>query len=274
MSDKEKAFRAVFEAQLKEYGFRRKGKVFYRFRGNIIEAVSTKGTISGGTIFAYYPYWLHYIKNGDYNANLKRNYWVEESEIMYEPFQIGNRTYEWQEEKFKVHFEEFNSKVMPILDKVCDLESFIESRIFVRENRDSLRKSEDGVWLGINDLINQHVLLLKAYNDGSYDNVRRIFNEMLEYRVRAARESHEHSVKQRKILLNDPDIDKDFFYYIQDPIPEFSEEKYRENVIQRHYAKLKDHIDNDKDPSWVYDLSVKEGERFRQDFKEIFKYDI
>ena len=120
-------FTTTFDPFLKEQGFVRKGRVYSRLKGEILQGVVIK-PINPYSIHCFArPYWLPL--HGESWSSLTKGYWAEMGD-----FDIDTSIYYRQEN------EELNARVMnfcldlvknmflPILDRIVDIDSYLESR--------------------------------------------------------------------------------------------------------------------------------------------------
>ena len=122
----DKLFTTIFDEELKSRGFKRKGKLYYKLNGNILQGVIIK-TINPYTIHFYAaPYWM---ENTQIKLSaLHKGYWAEQgwcispgSESFYreENEQLNN-------DYMTACFSIAKKYILPVLDKICDLDSYIE----------------------------------------------------------------------------------------------------------------------------------------------------
>ena len=186
-----KMFTTTFDPVLKEMGFKRKGRLYYRLVGEILQGVVLK-TINPYSIhFFAQPYWMEL--DSEKWTSLAKGYWAESG-----AYKIGTDVY------YKQEYEELNQYVMsfclevaekyflPFLDRIVDFDSLLESinpdwdmandfpkmsfpvgtieyPLEVYDIRPPHRQY--GVWARLGGLRDksQYVFLYKAYKDGSFE---------------------------------------------------------------------------------------------------------
>ena len=119
-------FASVFNEEMKARGYKKKGKLYYRLNGDILQGVIIK-TINPYTIHFYAaPYWT---KNVQMEwSSITKGYWAEEG-LEVSP---GLDAY-YREENEELNlaymnacFEVAKTHILPVLDEICDLDSYFE----------------------------------------------------------------------------------------------------------------------------------------------------
>lgn len=173
-------FTTVFTDYLKEHGFHKKGSLFYRMNGDILQGVSVHAGLAVKAVtVGFYPYWIFPLNPGHGDPDLKKGHWTDE-------WRVGDVTSvklagdsgidivtiknisapdDMIEHMLKIK-QGFAEVCMPLLDRVNDLDSFLHETVYFDPSKvpgfEQTRISYAG-W----DL--QRPLLLKAYRDGSFD---------------------------------------------------------------------------------------------------------
>lgn len=71
-----KCFTTVFDEPLKERGFKRKGILYYRMNGDILQGITILLTNPYELTFSYIPYWA-YGTDDRYKYSLSSSHWAE-----------------------------------------------------------------------------------------------------------------------------------------------------------------------------------------------------
>ena len=71
-----KCFTTVFDGGMKAAGFSRKGVLYYRMKGTILQGVFLKATNPYSLCFAAFPYWLYY-KRLYPDPDIAKGYWTQ-----------------------------------------------------------------------------------------------------------------------------------------------------------------------------------------------------
>lgn len=120
-----KLFTTVFDEELKSRGFKRKAKLYYRLNGNILQGVVIKAVNPYSIHFYAAPYWMENIQAELFP--LYKGYWAENGAS------IDSGLY-YREENKQINLEQMNAflelarmHILPVLDKMFDLTSYIEN---------------------------------------------------------------------------------------------------------------------------------------------------
>ena len=122
-----KLFTTVFDEEMKSRGFKRKAKLYYRLNGDVLQGVIIK-TINPYTIHFYSsPYWMENIQAK--SSSLNKGRWAESGWCL----SPGIFAY-YREEKEQLNMDYMNicltlskEHVLPVLDKIKDVDSYIEN---------------------------------------------------------------------------------------------------------------------------------------------------
>lgn len=123
-----KLFTTVFNEELKTRGFKKKGKLYYRLNGDILQGVVIKPINPYCIHFYAAPYWIENIQVE--LSPLYKGYWAESRGWSLSP---GITSY-YREENEQLNSDYMNmcfslakEHILPVLDKVNSLDSFIEN---------------------------------------------------------------------------------------------------------------------------------------------------
>ena len=119
-------FSKVFGEELISRGFKRKAKLYYRLHGDILQGIVIKPINPYSLHFAAYPYWMDHLLS-DY----AKGYWAESgihiSPDVFAYYRPENEQY--NTDYMNVCFELAKMHVLPVLDEIKDLNSFIENLV-------------------------------------------------------------------------------------------------------------------------------------------------
>lgn len=185
-----KCFTTVFDAPLKERGFKKKGLLYYRMNGKILQGITIKLTNPYSITFAYFPYWIYDFDIETKGYSLSSSDWAEYNNVDGSRYNADNE--ETELKKMQGLAEVFLELIIPFLDGICDLDTYISSicndtitnaAVVTEEEKKLYGKYYK--WIYHHQILNQYVMLLKAYNDGSFDSAEKIVNDFVrrEYRI-------------------------------------------------------------------------------------------
>ena len=147
-----KLFTTVFDEELKSRGFKRKAKLYYRLNGDILQGVVIK-TINPYTIHFYSaPYWMENIQAK--LSPLHKGYWAESG------FCIAPEVdayYREENEQFNLDymnacFTLAKEHILPVLDRMNDLDSYIELCITNWSTLDDEKARQDFIKIKLGDI--------------------------------------------------------------------------------------------------------------------------
>jgi len=145
-----KLFVTVFEDELKQRGFKRKGRLYYRMKGEILQGIVIKKVNPYSLHFGVCPYWTVADQSIVYSENLTKGWWAEQIT----GWEIGVPIYSYYREQN----EEFNLAVMqhclflaqkyilPHLDCITDFNSVLKysaDKAFCDERRENAELKQD-----------------------------------------------------------------------------------------------------------------------------------
>ena len=122
-----KIFTSTFDEEMKSRGFKRKGWLYYRLRGEILQGVTLK-TINPYTIhFHIQPYWKESIHMSG-SFRLDQRYWVEDgSEIDPDNYAYFRReNVQLNQDFMNICFEIAKKHILPAMDEVDSIDKYIE----------------------------------------------------------------------------------------------------------------------------------------------------
>lgn len=169
-----KCFTTVFDAPLKERGFKKKGLLYYRMNGEILQGITVKLTNPYDISFAYLPYWLFGTDMETRGYPLGKNYWAEGQDLNGSYYKADDE--ETELKKMQGMMDIFLELVIPFLDGVYDLETYIsvihsEKPIITDSFVTEEEKQKYGNYykhVSMYKVLDQYAMLLKAFRDGSF----------------------------------------------------------------------------------------------------------
>ena len=193
-----KCFTTVFDAPLKERGFKKKGTLYYRMNGEILQGITLKSMNPYMISYNYFPYWA-YENRKIYDTVLSKGYWAENHGV------TGDYYRQDEEEEMLTEMEArkdiFCNVIIPALDKVNDLDSYIELSISKDFDKTLSELSDWNRFLLLRhwNCVNKYDLLVKGSRDGSFEKVKEIEAMLLEEHVNVLLREHPDSFTKEKI---------------------------------------------------------------------------
>ena len=122
-----KIYTTFFDEEMKSRGFKRKGKLYYRLCGEILQGVVLKAINPYTIHFFFTPYWMENIIM-ETNPKLSKGYWAEQG-LEVSP---GSSSY-FKPENVELNcdfmsacFDVAKKHILPVMDKVNSLEAYFE----------------------------------------------------------------------------------------------------------------------------------------------------
>lgn len=188
-----KCFTTVFDAPLKERGFKRKGILYYRMNGDILQGITILLTNPYELTFSYIPYWA-YGTDDRYKYSLSSSHWAEQQYVIGSCYSATDE--ETEIEKMQKLAKIFVEVIIPYLDGIYDLDTYIsaESVDSSPPTTESFVTEEEKKWFGSryasitrDPRFNQYAMLLKAYRDGSFSSAEMLVNNTIQKNYLSAR---------------------------------------------------------------------------------------
>lgn len=175
-------FTTIFTQILMENGFKKKGILYYRMNGDILQGITIKLINPYTVTFSYFPYWIYDFAEETKRYSLGKSYWAEINGVDGSYYRKENEDAEL--ENMRKIGDLVQYKIIPFLDKIYDLESYIAAT----DNDDicsfaSMPEAEKGSYgdfrkrIYHNQPLNQYAMLLKANRDGSFIQAEKIVND-------------------------------------------------------------------------------------------------
>ena len=192
-----KYYNKVFKAPLTALGFKKQGKLFYRIKGNTIQAVLLDDIKPFRIFYTVYPYWCHRligIKCNKAVQKLKKGWWAQNS-----TYTQGMYYYADCDENFtpvmELCLKAFTDNILPYFDSLtneetCLIESIKPIRTVSADEPTIYNEDEFCANTKINMGSNQYLLLWKAYLDGSFDEASKLMDQDVQNYRNSARETY------------------------------------------------------------------------------------
>ncbi len=174
-----KCFTQTFDGILKDRGFKRKGMLFYRVHGEILQGIKLKPINPYDIMITYHPYWTHRLMYPlEFHRNLPKGYWAEFGEWVSGQYYVKDAP-DQNLQDMQICLETVCDKVLPVLERVNNTESYLEEAL------NSYQRSVDRLYRNLHDdtpkiyersssevcyhqTVGQYALLYRALQDGSF----------------------------------------------------------------------------------------------------------
>lgn len=170
-----RCFSKVFDEPMKERGFKRKGILYYRLNGEILQGITMKTVNPYIISFNFHPWWMHDLKKEFWETEkyIKTNVWAEAFDKW--GFYFCSSEEEEALEDMETMLDWVIESAIPALDRVSTVDDYIR---IMMENIEL--DSPVPEIRGYDSRVNQYALLYKAWRDQSFENTHRIFDELIE----------------------------------------------------------------------------------------------
>lgn len=256
-----KCYTEIFDTTMKEAGFQRKGVLYYRLNGDILQGIVLKPLAAYDICFTYFPYWNYHFRSVRYA--LKSGYWAELGQFISGEYCRKGQAEATQETMQKC-LGVIKTTVIPLLDNISDVESYLNAVVqtyvdFQNRLESTCRKEMDvsisgftGEILGTQSIL-QHALLYKAYLDGSYTQTNAIVQRLLDINAECIRIRHRKDKLQRgdgaeeiqnhveMLMEMCPDMPKEEAYRQAVQIWAPKDDSFIENEIEKSRAGMLEH---------------------------------
>lgn len=194
-----KLFADTFKDTLLSAGFSRKGKLYYRVKGNTVQTVLLDTYGPFRLLYSVYPYWCHRVMSPTCNytlESLKKTWWAD-GPIRTEGIWYRSADDDDVQKAMQLCLQVFIKEIFTIFESLTDeascLAASFEPIAFVSADEPVICYGEE-FWATtrIGSWKNQYLLLWKAYLDGSFSEAY----QMMEKDVRNYRESERESYER------------------------------------------------------------------------------
>lgn len=182
-------FIQTFQNILLNYGFKRKGVLFYRIHGDILQGIKLKQTNPYSIMIMYYPYWMHQLIYPDeFYSDLKKGYWAERGEYINGQYYSQDDP-DQNQKNMTMCLETVCNEVLPVLERVTNTKSYLQATLESYQNSvNRLNQNlEGGNTATISDesickilyhqITSQYALLFQALEDRSFEFADTIWQE-------------------------------------------------------------------------------------------------
>ena len=189
-----KCFVEVFDAPLKEHGFKRKDALFYRMNGNVLQGIYLKSMYGGREYeiyFSYFPYWVYNFVGSipvrfQNLVKISKGYWAENGCHIPAPSydeenDIGSLS------DMEVCLKAILEEALPHMDKIVDEETCLNAEFDAKFRKipyysPSLHPEDPFVEAHPVGFVipKEQLLLWLAYKDGSFSRTNELLEKHLE----------------------------------------------------------------------------------------------
>ena len=202
-----KCFSNAFSIPMKEAGFARKGILYYRLQGEIMQGVMLKTTNPFTICINLYPWWTHTLQRLNTN-DLNRGDWTQRG-LNIEGIYYKESNTEKNQEAMQGCLDLYLDHLLPKMDAIYDEDSYIEAMLhhtleFSPEEKKAraayARAQGCETFSGLLDGAlphNPYAILHKAVRDGSYEEVKAMATARLKEEEEALRRKNRNGLYAR-----------------------------------------------------------------------------
>lgn len=234
-----KSFTTVFDPALKEHGFKRKGVLYYRINGEILQGITIKLINPYHICVGFIPYWMYNILwNFHRGSSIDKCGWAEDNSYLFgDYYRQDDKS---APNKLNSYLDLVINKLIPLLDSISSIDDYLSVKEYYLDLGSRLTSP----------IIPQYALLQKALNDHSFAESDRILQKVIDYSIAREIKDDEESEEIYDILRERYD------YGTLDTLPHLvkpylqkveelkqSEEEYAtelkklDRMMELHYAK-------------------------------------
>ena len=165
-----KCFTTVFDSTLKEHGFKRKGVLYYRINGEVLQGITIKMTNPYSICCAFLPYWMYDILwNFHRGASIDKSLWAE-------AFDYLSGEYYRQDDENAIEYMQsllapVRDSLIPLLDKISSNDHYLRTKEYYLDPGSRLTSP----------IIPQYALMQKALEDHSFEESDRLLQKSKDY---------------------------------------------------------------------------------------------
>ena len=121
-----KIFTSTFDEEMMSRGFKRKGWLYYRLHGEILQGVTLKTTTPYEINFYFVPYWMESFSVD--TGSLDKRYWAENGVMICPSFssRYKKENVQLNQDFMSVCFDIAKKHVLPVMDKINCLDAYLE----------------------------------------------------------------------------------------------------------------------------------------------------
>lgn len=155
-----KCFTTVFDPVLKQEGFARKGILYYRRVGHMLQGIKLKPMNPCMINFTSFPYWMYDLRTRQTDIDMAKGYWVEDGGM----FVPGADYYFFKDadednlQKMENLLALCQQYVLPHLDKMKDEQAYLQLVLKYMEVLLPLESAED-TFIRANERMNIEIML-------------------------------------------------------------------------------------------------------------------
>ena len=163
-----KCFTSVFDDALKAQGFKRKGMVYYRLHGEILQGITMKAMNPFMICYTFFPWWLHRKVNKCGTSDFKKNDWADRQMFFYTMHYHKEENYEETVEIMKEALNCVRNDLIPSLDGISTVDDYISALLFSERNGKRLFSPSE---------LPDEVLYYKAWKDQSAEKAHSLYRK-------------------------------------------------------------------------------------------------
>lgn len=233
-----KCFTTVFDSALKEHGFKRKGVLYYRINGEILQGITIKLINPYAICVGFVPYWMYNLPwDLHRGGSIDKCDWAEDFPYLFGEYyrQDDDKALE----KMQSFLDPVINKLIPLLDKIISIDDYLSIKEYCLDPGSRLTRP----------IIPQYALLQKALNDHSFAESDRILQKVIDYSI--AQEIEDEASEENYDILREryysgaldtlPHLVKPYLQMVEQL--KQSEEEYAkelkklDRMMEFHYAK-------------------------------------
>lgn len=167
-----KCFTTVFDSTLKSHGFKRKGVLYYRINGEVLQGITVKMTNPYSICCAFLPYWMY-----DILWDFHRGFPIDKCEWAEELNYLPGEYYRQDDEKAIDYMQSLLAPVrdslIPLLDKISSNDDYLRAKEYYLDPGSRLTSP----------IIPQYALMQKALEDHSFAESDRLLQKIVDYNL-------------------------------------------------------------------------------------------
>ena len=121
-----KCFQTVFDPVMKSAGFSRKGVLFYRVQGTMLQGIRLETTNPYFITFSTFPYWLYKKRSTPVDLNVAKGHWVQSGGMVLTKNYYSKDMCEQNMKDMENTLELVQNYVLPHVDRVKDENDYFQ----------------------------------------------------------------------------------------------------------------------------------------------------
>ena len=167
-----KCFTTVFDSTLKSHGFKRKGVLYYRINGEVLQGITVKMTNPYSICCAFLPYWMY-----DILWDFHRGFPIDKCEWAEELNYLSGEYYRQDDENAIEYMQSLLAPVrdslIPLLNKISSNDHYLRTKEYYLDPGSRLTSP----------IIPQYALMQKALEDHSFAESDRLLQKIVDYNL-------------------------------------------------------------------------------------------